>query len=271
MLTSVSNHWLTPGISDTYQTLSKDILWGRMELAVYTPGLISGAIRDSGNTLTTLIRPGMLLGQITATKKLIAWTPTAVDGSENLFGILPMDLNAQILAANADTWVPVLVRGCVKAASLIIGGNASYGIASDTYEWAARNQLSKNFMLDDKMQLPGGSRYRKIVSVTADTTVTSADHGTLFVTAGSGAINFTLPVMTHGFEVGFYNAVDQNITLTSNPADTLVVYNDIAADSVALSTSSEKIGGSFDVFGLSSGKALVKPCLWEGQTMTIVS
>lgn len=271
MLTSMAGEWQVPGISTTYNQATKDILWGREEYAFYAPALISGAIRDNGNTPTTLCRAGLLLGQITSSGKLIQASPTATDGSQNVVGILPIDINAQLMATNEDRLFGILTSGYVKAKSLLIGGNASYGIAGDTYEAWARTQLAPRFVLDDKPYWKPSS-FSRIEIVTADRTVTVADHGTLFVcSGGSGAVNFTLPVMTHGLEFDFYNAVDQNITLTSNPADTLVVYNDIAADTVALSTSSEKIGGSFKVVGLSTGKALVMPRLWEGQTMTIAT
>lgn len=271
MLTSMANELQTPGISTSYVQDTIDLLWGRAELAIYQSMLLSGASRDNGNTPTTLLRAGLLLGQITSSGKLIQASPTATDGSQNIVGILPWDMSAQLLATNEDRWMGVLTSGYVHAKSLLIGGNASRGIAGDTYEAWVRTQLAPNFVLDDKPYWKASS-FSRIEIVTADRTVTAADHGTLFVcSGGSGAVNFTLPVMTHGLEFDFYNAQGQNITLTSNPADTLVAYNDIAADSVALSTSSELIGGSFKVVGLSTGKALVMPRLWEAQTPTIAT
>lgn len=271
MLTSIQGQFNLPGISDTYTHLVKDITWGPAELQILVPGQISGASRDAGNTPTTLLRPGLLLGIITSSGKYIQWDPTATDGSQYIAGILITDMAAQQLATNTDRFLGVLVSGCVKAASLLIGGESTYGLSGKASEHIVKQQLSINFKLDTPLFANNGGRWRKVRVVTADTTLTAADNGCLFVTNGSGAINFTLPAMLEGLEFGFYNAVDQNMTITSAPADTLVAFNDIAADSVALSTSSEKVGGMFEVLGLSTGKGLVIPHLWEAQTMTIAT
>ena len=85
---------------------------------------------------------------------------------------------------------------------------------------------------------------------TADYHVTKEDSGTIFHTTGAtAAVNFTLPPITDGpCYFSFVNGADQNLTVTAKAADTAVTYNDLTADSVAFSTSSEKIGGSVDVF-----------------------
>jgi hypothetical protein len=94
----------------------------------------------------------------------------------------------------------------------------------------------------------------------------------LFTNEGaSNAVNFTLPATAKkGLRYGFYVVADQNVTVTAGTADTMVVLNDAAADSVALQTSSEKIGGFFEVMGTGT-KWLVLPRLWEAQTVTIVT
>jgi len=274
MLTSMANQLSAPGISTTYVQETIEILFGRAELAVFSPGLLSGAARDAGNTPTTLLRAGLLLGKITSSGKLVQASPTATDGSQNIVGILPIDINAQLMATNEDRYLPILTQGCVKASSLLIGGEASRGIAGEDYEYWVRAQLAPNFTLDDQPPKANSiGPWQRIEYVTADRTVVAADHGTLFICLGGSAnVNFTLPAMLHGYAFGFYNAQDYNMTITSAPADTLIVLNDAAADSVALSTSSEKIGGGFNVYGTSTGgKAIVLPMLWEAQTVTIVT
>lgn len=97
----------------------------------------------------------------------------------------------------------------------------------------------------------GMGRRAPIMQVkTADYTVTAADSGTVFHTTGaSGAVVFTLPAINTGpYHLLFINGADQNMTVQSSTADTIVTYNDLAADSVAFSTSSEKIGGAFEVW-----------------------
>ena len=271
MLTSMANELQTPGISTQYNEEQIEILWGRAELAVMPSMLLSGAARDAGNTPTTLLRGGLLLGKITSSGKLIQASPTATDGSQNIVGILPFNMSAQLLATNEDRWMPVITSGYVKAASLLIGGNANRGIAGDTYEPWVRTQLAPNFTLDDKPAFKASS-FSRIEIVTADRTVVLADHGTLFVCYGGSAnVNFTLPAMTHGFEVSFFNAQDYNMTVTATPADSLVTLNDAAADSIAFSTAGELIGASLKIVGLSNGKALALYSIHETQTPTIAS
>ena len=91
----------------------------------------------------------------------------------------------------------------------------------------------------------------KVTAKTASYSLTVADSGGLFTTTGaSGAVTFTLPAVSDnsGINYWIFNTVDQNIIITG-PADTLVVKNDAAADSLTHSTSNEKIGQSFFIVG----------------------
>jgi len=272
MLTSLAGQWQVPGISSQYDTITKDVIWGREDWQCLTTAYVSGAARDGGNSPTTLLRPGLLLGIITSSKLWTQWDPTATDGSENIAGVLLADISAQILGANANRFMGLItIRGGVKAASLIRGGNASYGIASDAYEAMIRKQMAKNFIFDDKPQYSayGWARTRIVTGTTLN--VEATDQDTLFVMNQSGACTVTLPVMLDGYRFGFYNLANQNLTIASDPADTLVCYNDAAADSISLQTANELIGGFFEVLGISTGQALVVPHLWEAQTVTVVT
>jgi len=109
---------------------------------------------------------------------------------------------------------------------------------------------------------------------TADYTVVAADSGTIFTTTGAtAAINFTLPAISDGpFIFYFVNGADQNLTVTAATADTIVTFNDLAADSLAYSTASEKIGGAIMVF--SDGTTLFALPFAAGghlQTVTIAT
>ena len=98
--------------------------------------------------------------------------------------------------------------------------------------------------------IPNIAYYPRIVAKTASYTVLRTESGTYFTTTGAtAAINFTLPAISTGpwiFE--FFNGADQNLTVTSGTADTIVTFNDLTADSVAFSTSAEKIGGHIIAF-----------------------
>jgi len=91
-----------------------------------------------------------------------------------------------------------------------------------------------------------------VVAKTASYTVLATESGTVFTTSGSaGAVVFTLPTAAAGLCYWFINAADQDMTITSTPADKFVLFNDVAADSIAFSTASEKVGGG--VFVVSDG------------------
>jgi hypothetical protein len=111
----------------------------------------------------------------------------------------------------------------------------------------------------------------ELVTVTANRVLTAADTGRVFIASGSAAITFTLPtVPTAHLEFTFYNAANQDMTITCVTTDIMVILNDVAADSVALSSSNLKVGGSFRVVG-NGTKWLVIPNLWGGQTVTSVT
>ena len=90
---------------------------------------------------------------------------------------------------------------------------------------------------------------RTVTAKTSDYTVTAVESGTIFTTEGAGgAVNFTLPSQGAGLHFWIMNAENQNMTITADTADTLVTFNDVAADSIAFSTSNEKVGGAAFVF-----------------------
>lgn len=85
---------------------------------------------------------------------------------------------------------------------------------------------------------------------TASWTATAADSGKIFMVVGATAnVAVTLPAIGTGpFAFTILHGSDVNLTVASATADTIITYNDLNADSVAFSTSSEKIGGAVDVY-----------------------
>lgn len=78
-------------------------------------------------------------------------------------------------------------------------------------------------------------------------TVSLYESGTIFTTyGGTAATTFTLPAVASadGCIYYFVNAVDQDMTIASAEGDNMVAKNDASADSIAFSTTSEKIGGA---------------------------
>ncbi len=92
-----------------------------------------------------------------------------------------------------------------------------------------------------------------ISAKTANYTIKANDlNGTVFTNRGAaGAVTFTLPDPT-AVPVGqfyyFLGVDDQNIVVQTATTDTLLVINDVAADSLAMSTAGQKIGGLMMVF-----------------------
>jgi len=117
----------------------------------------------------------------------------------------------------------------------------------------------------------GGPIKLKVLSKTADYTLTRADSGAIVTNTGAtSAVNFTLPSIA---ESGlFYFVVvtaDQTVTVTAATADTLITFNDLAADSIAFSTASTKIGGV--IFVVANGSKWTAVNLTDDNTETIAT
>lgn len=243
--------WGTPGIGAERTVAESELLWGSDQARnalLWLSGLVSGAARDAANTPTTVLRPGLILGQISSNKKLMEFTVAATDGTQNFFGVLDTELRAQDFdATNQDRVFRIMVaRAPVKSRQLKILGSAFIGHAS---EYILRRQMvAAGFVFDDDPAgFLAGVNYRTAAK-TADYTVLPTDNGTYFTTRGNGAaINFTLPTILRGLEYHFYNEAGQTMKLTSVVADTLVVFNDLAADTIDFETAGELIGSKFKI------------------------
>ena len=230
---------IVPGLTASRETYEAEFRWGSQYQGVFANALISGSAVDSGNTPTFQLRPGLLLGQITASGKYTNYSPTATDGSEVASAVLIEGL--RMLDFNnvaTDRFYAVLVGGPVQKSKLL------------NFDLMARGQMDK-FIFDDIGQMMGGHWFpwKRFLTKTAAYTVVAADNYTLFDNTGAGgAVNFTLPTLANGYLFGFSVIADQNVTVTSGEGDNMVAFNDASADSVAFSTSGEKIGGVFVVY-----------------------
>lgn len=228
-----------PGVGALLETVEKELLWGGDTgklIAIYKNGVVDGASRDSGNTPTTILRPGLVLGKLTSGGQYTEYDPAATDGSEVAEAILPIEIRAQDFdSTDADRHLLLLVGGNVKAAQLI-------GL-----DVIARAQLGRQFIFDDDL---GGNTNPTtlVVAKTADYTVLAADNNKLFTTQGAGGtVNFTLPAIDRGLRFRFFSEAAGAMTVTAGTADTLVAFNDLAADSIAFATAVEIIGGAVEV------------------------
>ena len=264
-----------PSVQGALETSENVFWWGRFEQEAFIGSLIDGATRDAGNTgYTDVLRPGLLLGKVTSSGKLKEWSPTAVDGTEKVFGVLGYSQKMQRLGSDADRWLGwIYTWGFLKADRVIVPGSTDFGISGNANEHLIRAQLHNRFTFNDQLEGNNFGGIRSVVAKTTDYTVTAADHDTLFTTRGAaGAVNFTLPTTAlAGLRYRFIAVADQNLTVTAGTADTIVTANDAEADSVAFSTSTEKIGGSFEVIGDGTSWLVVTHLPQTGHTVTIAT
>ena len=129
-----------------------DILYGSPHLHVLLNyARVDGAARDAGNSPTTILRTGLVMGQVTATGKWKQWTSGAVDGSQVARGILlAFGVNTQYDDADADRFLAtILVAGYVNPEALCIGSSASYGLARTGEGLEVRTSLLHNIKFSD--------------------------------------------------------------------------------------------------------------------------
>lgn len=254
---------IVPGLTASRETYEAEFRWGSQYQGVFANALISGSAVDSGNTPTFQLRPGLLLGQITASGKYTNYSPTATDGSEVASAVLIEGL--RMLDFNnvaTDRFYAVLVGGPVQKSKLL------------NFDLMARGQMDK-FIFDDIFQIPGNHWFpwKRFQTKTAAYTVVANDNYTLFDNVGAGAaITFTLPVLAAGYFFGFRVQADQNVTVASNEGDNMVAFNDASADSVAFSTGGELIGGMLVVFTNPAGtKWIVQNVSAGANTVTVAT
>jgi hypothetical protein len=114
----------------------------------------------------------------------------------------------------------------------------------------------------------------KIAALTGTAqTLKASQSGTIFHNVGlTASITVTLPAIADGpYYFKIIQGAGYSIVVTSVVADTIITFNDAAADSVTFSSSSEIIGGHYEV--ICDGTSLfVLPILAsEAQTVTIVT
>ena len=131
--------------------------------------------------------------------------------------------------------------------------------------------MGKMLSINDDHQIKEMPFKVNVVTKVADYTVLASESGTFFTNRGAtAAVNFTLPAFASGLNYLFYAAADFAVTVTSGTADLMIADNDVAADSLALSTGSEIMGGAITV--VSDGtKWMANAYLEETQTAVVAT
>ncbi len=245
-MTTSSGYAGIPGAGTLESTSERQILWGgdaAKGLSLWKNEVYSGAARDAGNSPTSVLRAGLLMGKVTSSGLLLQWDTAATDGSQYLYGILGEEIKStDFNGDNADRVYRVYVKAPVQAAQLLIKGVA---LTSAADQYLARKMLyDAGFTLDDDPQGFLAGKGARSLAVTTATTVTAAQNGTRFESTGSGSTTFTLPTIAKGLEYEFANLVDFAMIVASAATDIIITINDVAADSVEFSTAGSLIGAS---------------------------
>ncbi len=266
-----------PGLSVKQEVWENEFLW-HWWTPILQSGLLDGASRDLGNTgETDTLRAGLLLGKVTATNKYKEWTPAAVDGSQYIAGILHRTIKVTQGSTDKDRLTgPIVISGPVKPNRLINPGTTTLGIAGEDEEFIIYAQLQQNFFMLD--QRPGGflggnafGGWKDVVDKITDYTVVEADNNVLF-TASTADVEFTLPVTAKkGLRYGFYQTANFEMLITAGTVDTLVAFNNAAADGISYTTTAEQIGGYFEVIGNGTKWLTIVGLGIDTQTPTIIS
>lgn len=267
-----------PGVSTNERMVDENnVLQGRWEHTQWFQGTVASTAIDPGSSITTNLRHGLLMGK-DANGEYVQYDPGQDDatvGSAKCEVVLLKSLSTLGVEGSAEDKYPgsLLVSGIVDPAKLVIGANATRGIVGDAFEYAVRKQLaaSGNFIMEDQPVEAPLMSWKYESSKVADYTLLESDRDILWTNEGDvDAINFTLPATAKkDLAYYFYVVADQDFTVTAGTADTMIVFNDAAADSVAFSTVSEKIGGSLAVIG--DGAKWKVFDLSSGNTITVAT
>ena len=242
----INTLWSTPGTGALVSTSEVQVWTGREGHTLPSNVLLSSAAVDAGNSPTSTLRAGLLLGQITASGLWKQYDPTATDGSQVARLVLNNGLStlgSDGVAANKEA--PVLVVGVLVAANLLLLDNMARKQLCQSGRYTFSDDLASKFV-------SGAPHLYEIAAAGPTRTVLAAEAGALFV--ASGACAFTLPAIAAGlgpFE--FLNAVDANMSVASAEGDNMVLTNDLSADSLAFSTASNKISGRARVTANAAG------------------
>jgi Bacteriophage lambda head decoration protein D len=253
-----------PGMGTVRDSAEVNFQWNAGRFTVFgTSDVISSAASDAGNTPTSTLRAGLLLGKITSSGKLLQYSPTATDGTQIVYGICPWPVVLVDADNNAqDKALAVCIGGYVKGGSL-------YNL-----DLQARSQMRGRFFFDDAGGLNGGHLYfpwKTQISKTGTTyQVTAADNGTLFDNTGAGGnIAYTLPAIANGLCFGFLALAAGTVTVASTEGTNMVTFNNASASSVAFSTSGHIIGGLFRIYSNPGATKWIVESIGQSATLTV--
>lgn len=223
-----------PGLTTSRETYEAEFRWGSQFQGVFSGAIIDAATIDPGNTPTFELRPGLLLGQVTATGTYKNYSPTNTDGSEVASAVLVEALRTQNFdGTTSPRFYALLVGGPVQAAKLL-------GL-----DLHARQCMDK-FIFDDIAGIPGNHwfEYKRFNTKTANYSIVATDNFTHFDNTGAGAeVDLTLPAIANGYQFTFRCTAAQILKALS-----LETGNLVGTTNVQTSVSGTAIGAGFTVY-----------------------
>ena len=148
-------------------------------------------------------------------------------------------------------------------------GTNSWGNTTAAYTtWDA----SANALIATGLVTEEGFKTKIVADATATLTIDATHSGKLITTRGGSGMTITLPAVAAGLvgtDVMIVNVSASTLTVQATAGE-MVYFNDLTANSVALSTNSEKIGGGFRC--ICDGTSwIVIPMTEETQTVTVTT
>lgn len=242
--------YAVPGQGAISSTQEREILWGGTDNQIRvlrTMSTYSSTLVDAGNTPTTLIRAGNLVGPIGSdptTSEMAIWDPLAVDGTQFYAGVVPINIKMTEDGTAADKVYHRIVSAPLRASRLLIKGAAFVGHA---YEYLARQQmnLAGCILDDDPCGFLSGNVARTFYDTTTALTPTAAQNGGTFFLSNAAAVAVTLPTIKAGLRYTFVRTADEEMTVTGTGA--LLVGNSATAGTITFTTAGQQIGAAVQV------------------------
>lgn len=230
--------------------------WAEDERRIrWEKGTFLGTSTDAGMTPTSILRAGLLIAKIfgdTGSTLFVPWSPTAVDGSQVIRGVLKETVDLKKFnSTGTKLSLQYLAAGPVRADRLIVPGAASMSIVGSAWEYLIMHQMSQqgfSFQSTDWQGRPHNLDYAPIqLDYATATTLTEVQSGALITNLGaSGSVAITLPTPKRGLAFRFMTLAAQDLVITAPTADTLIVASDVAADSATLTLA--EIGAVAEAF-----------------------
>jgi hypothetical protein len=237
-----------PGIQPSLFSQEYQFLWGPARIDLWKSIIVDASAVDSGNSPTTQLRSGLLMGQVTATGFFKQYNPAATDGTQFVQGVLSLGID--MLSSDGNTYARqnmLCLQAPVRSAYL-------WGLDAQ----AQNNMKQMGFRFDTDLTAPAAIPFKVGATKTANYTIVAADNGVIFDNAGAtGTVIFTLPAIGLGYYFEFLAVANYTVEVSSAEGGNMITYNNAAASHVAFQTASQIIGGIFRIYSDAEGTAWI--------------